>query len=91
MKNKMFGTLVAGAVAGLALSGAAVAKDAKKAKAKKDAKAPASAEWCKSNECKGSVTGAKNECKGKMACKGMTKENCEKDAKGTWTTEPAPK
>lgn len=90
MKSTMFGTLVAG----LVLASPALAKDAKKGAkkdAKKDAKAaaPADAGHCVSNECKGSVAGAKNECKGKQACKGMTKEACEKDAKGTWTTEPA--
>ncbi len=90
MKSTMFGTLVAG----LVLASPALAKDAKKdAKkgAKKDTKAAADAGHCVSNECKGSVEGAKNECKGKQSCKGVSKEHCEKDAKGTWSTEPAAK
>lgn len=90
MKSAIFGSLVAG----LMLASPALADNAKKEKAakkgaKKDAKAAADAGHCVSNECKGSVAGAKNECKGKQACKGLTKEACEKDAKGTWTTEPA--
>lgn len=86
MKSAMFGSLVAG----LVLAAPAMAKDAKKGKAKKEAAKPAAdAGHCVSNECKGSVEGAKNECKGKQACKGVTKEHCEKDGKGTWTTEPA--
>lgn len=88
MKSSMFGTLVAG----LVLASPALAKDAKKAaapKAKKEAAPAADAGHCVSNECKGSVAGAKNECKGKQACKGLTKEACEKDGKGTWTTEAA--
>jgi hypothetical protein len=84
MKGKVFGTLVAASVAGLlATSGVAVAKDKKKAGKKE-------AGWCKSNECAGKVEGAKNDCSGKMACKGITKEQCEKDGKGTWSTDPKP-
>jgi hypothetical protein len=86
MKSTMFGTLVAG----LVLAGPAFAKDAKAAKpAKKDAKAPAEAGHCVANACKGSIAGAKNECKGKQACKGVTKEACEKDGKGTWAEQAA--
>lgn len=88
--QKVFSTVVAGAVAGLMVGGVAMAKDAKKkdAKAKKD---KAGEGWCKSNECGGKVEGAKNECKGKMACQGVTKEKCETGGAGTWTTEAKPK
>lgn len=92
MNSKLFGSLVAGAVAGMLMTGTAVAKDGKKKGAKKEAK---QAGWCKSNECGGKVMDkdgnpAKNGCGGQMACKGITKELCEKDGAGTWTTEPKP-
>lgn len=90
MKSKMFGSMVAGAVAGLLMGGVALAKDAKKAAEKKDGKTAAGEGWCKSNECAGKVAGAKNECKGHMACQGMTKAGCEKEHHGSWTTEPKP-
>lgn len=90
MKSKTFGSLVAGTVAGLLVSGSALAADPKKAPEKKNEKAAAGEGWCKSNECAGKVTGAKNSCKGHMACQGMTKASCEKDKHGTWTTEPKP-
>ncbi len=85
VKNKVFGTIVAGAVAGLLSGGVAVAKD-KKAKAE-----PKAGEgWCKSNACAGKVAGAKNECKGHAACQGLTKEKCEEGGNGTWSTEAKP-
>lgn len=84
MKSNVFGILAAGVVTGLLATGAVVAADKKAAKA-----------HCTANECKGTVMhGAKattNECKGKMACKGVTKEECEKDAKGTWVDGAAKK
>ena len=87
MNSKLFGSLVAG----MLLSSPSFAGDAKKTDAKADA-----AGWCKSNECGGHVkakdgTAAKNSCKGQMACKGITKEDCEKGKTGTWTTEAKPK
>lgn len=91
MKSKMFGTLVAGAVAGLVTGGVALAKDAKKATEKKEEKKAAAGEgWCKANECGGKVAGSKNSCKGQAACQGITKAACEKDGHGTWTTEAKP-
>jgi hypothetical protein len=87
--KKTFGAVVAGAVAGLIVGNVAVAKDTKK-KEEKKAAAPAGEGWCKSNECAGKVTGAKNECKGHMACQGMTKEACTKEGHGTWETGPKP-
>lgn len=90
MNSKLFGSLVAG----MLLSSPSFASDAKKTDAKADAKADAG--WCKSNECGGHVkakdgTAAKNTCKGQMACKGITQEDCEKGNTGTWTTEAKPK
>jgi hypothetical protein len=93
MSSKLFGSIVAG----MLLSSPAFAdnKAAAKKDEKKDAKA-AEAGWCKSNECGGHVkakdgTAAKNSCKGQMACKGITKEDCETGGNGTWTTEEKPK
>lgn len=96
MNSKLFGTLAAGAVAGMLFSGSAFAEKGKKKAAKKEAKPAAAEGWCKSNDCGGKVkdadgTAAKNECAGKMACKGIKKEDCEKDAAGTWSTEAQPK
>lgn len=88
MKSSMFGSLVAGTVAGLVVSSGAMAGDAKKAPEKKEDHAAAG--WCKSNECGGKIKGAKNSCAGKMACASVTKAECEKDNHGTWTTEPKP-
>ena len=89
--SKTFGSVVAGAVAGLFISGVAMAEGAKApAAAAKPAEAKADAGWCKSNECGGHVAGAKNSCKGAMACAGISKEACTKDAKGTWETGPKP-
>ena len=93
MNSKLFGTLAAGAVAGMLLSGNAFAEKGKKKAAKKEAKESG---WCKSNECGGTVkdkdgNAAKNSCSGHMACKGISKDDCEKEGAGTWTTEPKPK
>ena len=82
MKGKVFGSLVAASVAGMLMTGGVAMAKGKK---KKDAG------WCKSNECAGKVDGAKNSCNGKMACKGITKDACEKDGHGTWSTDPKPK
>ena len=79
MKSKVFGTLVAGAVAGMMMSGAAVAKGGKKKAGDK----------CWSGSCKESVTmadgkKAPGECKGHQACKSMkNKDQCEKGG-GVW-------
>lgn len=89
--SKTFGSVVAGAVAGLFISGVAMAEGTKAAAPA--VKAPAAKGdhgWCKSNECGGHVAGAKNSCKGEMACAGVTKEACTKDAKGTWEMGPKP-
>jgi hypothetical protein len=83
MQGKALGTLMAASVAGMLMTtGVAVAKSHHK---KKDAG------WCKSNECAGKVDGAKNSCNGKAACKGITKEACEKDGKGSWQMGKMPK
>ena len=82
MKGKVFGSLVAASVAGMLVSGAPALAKGKKAKKE--------AGWCKSNDCAGKVEGAKNSCSGKMACKGITKEACEKDGHGTWSMDPKP-
>jgi hypothetical protein len=89
--SKTFGSVVAGAVAGLFISGVAMAEGAKTPAAPAAAKDDkGDAGWCKSAECGGHVAGAKNSCKGAMACKGITKEACTKDGKGTWETGPKP-
>ena len=80
--KKIFGSL---AVASLVVSGVAMAEGG----AKKGKHEAAPAGHCKSNECKGSVAGAKNECKGQNACKGIKKAACEKGHKGTWETGAA--
>jgi hypothetical protein len=90
--QKSFGSIVAGAVATLALSGVAMA-DGKAPATKGTTATPAAAKveagWCKSS-CKGHVAGAKNSCNGQQACAGMTKEACEKDGHGAWSTEAKP-
>lgn len=94
MNSKLFGSLVAGAVTGMLMTGVALADGGKKkqADAKKDDKAETG--WCKSNSCAGHVKAGdkatSNSCAGQMACKGVTKAECEKDGVGTWTTEAKP-
>jgi hypothetical protein len=84
MKSQMLGTLALVALANVAASGAALAKEeAKKAKGE--------AGWCKANSCKDSVAGGKNECGGQEAKGVKDKAACEKDGKGTWTAEAKPK
>ncbi len=91
MNSKLFGSLVAG----MLISSPSFADDGA---AKKDGKhdAKAAAGWCESAQCGGHVkakdgTAAKNSCKGQMACANITKEDCEKDGAGTWTTKAKPK
>ena len=96
MKSTMFGSMVAGAVAGLMFGGIALADDAKKEEkaapkmTKEPAKAAAGAGWCKSNKCAHAVAGAKNSCQGHNACEGITEAKCKEGGHGTWTTEPKP-
>lgn len=76
--NKVFGSLVATAVAGMIVSGSAMA-----AGAKKGDKAAKKGPWCESVGCAGKVEGATNSCKSQKACASVTKEQCEaKDAEG---------
>jgi hypothetical protein len=94
--QKSFGSIVAGAVASLALSGVALADGKTAAPATGKAAAPAAttttttvaAGKCTSNECGGKVAGSHNTCKGQEV-PGVTKEQCEKDGKGTWTDAAA--
>jgi len=83
MKPQMLGTVALVALANVVASGAAMAK--------KEAKAKGEAGWCKANSCKDSVEGGKNDCGGNEAKGVKDKAHCEKNGKGTWTTEPKPK
>jgi hypothetical protein len=78
LKGTIKGALIAGAVAGLFASGAAVAKDAKPKEAAKIVKCGGV------NECKGkgACAGADNSCKSHNECKGKGwTETTEKDCK----------
>lgn len=88
MKAQMLGTVALVALSHVVASGAAMAKkEGKEGKGKGKAEAG----WCKANSCKNSVEGGKNECGGHEAKGVKDKGACEKDQKGTWTTEPKPK
>ncbi len=73
MKSKVFGSLVAGAVAGLFAANIALAEDAKTPK--KDAKKPAAAAPAKAAAA-ADMACANNGCKGKAECKGFGNEGC---------------
>ena len=83
MKAQMLGSVALIALSHVVASGAAMAK--------KEGKGKGEAGWCKANSCKNSVEGGKNECAGHEAKGVKDKAACEKDQKGTWTTESNPK
>lgn len=82
MKSPLMGTVALAALANVVASGVALAK--------KEGKPGKAAGWCKANSCKTSFGEGKNTCAGQEA-KGVKKEECEKDSKGTWETGPKPK
>lgn len=82
MKSPLMGTVALAALANVVASGVALAK--------KEAKAAKESGWCKANNCKTTFGEGKNACAGHEA-KGVKKEDCVKDSKGTWETGPKPK
>ena len=80
MKSKLLGTIVAGALAGVLVSGTAMADDKKKAGAKGKGAAKAAAGKCE-HTCKGLASCAADgsTCAGQNACGGKGKVNpkCE--------------
>lgn len=71
MQTKLFGTLVAGAVAGLVYAGAAMADGSGKAPAKKHDAKGVKCEASTKCSGKGECSTATNDCKGKNGCSGQ--------------------
>lgn len=80
MKSKLLGTIVAGALAGVLVSGTAMADDKKKASGKKGAAKPAAGK-CE-HTCKGLASCAADgsTCAGQNTCAGHGKANPKCDA-----------
>ncbi len=95
MAHKPFGAIAATALAGILSSSVALADTHGKGNPKESDKAGKSkgtekvAGVCKSNSCAGHVAGGKNECAGHVVEGIASKDQCEKDGKGTWSTGAA--